>query len=70
MEKLDSSHNYFLNKSTYLNLRWIGIIGQFLTIIIVYIILKFKFNFFLSIIVVGFGTISNLFLFFFTKKSN
>jgi len=68
MEKLDSSHNYFLNKSTYLNLRWIGIIGQFLTIIIVYIILKFKFNFFLSIIVVGFGTISNLFLFFFYKE--
>ena len=65
MEKLESSHNYFLNKSTYLNLRWIGIIGQFLTINIVYLVFKFKFDFSYSLMVVAFGALSNIFLFFF-----
>ena len=32
---LNNPSNYFLNKSTYVNLRWIGIFGQFLTINIV-----------------------------------
>ena len=68
MEKLESSHNYFLNKSTYLNLRWIGIIGQFLTINVVYLIFKFKFDFSYSLTVVAFGALSNIFLFFFYKE--
>ena len=68
MEKLESSHNYFLNKSTYLNLRWIGIIGQFLTINIVYLVFKFKFDFSYSLMVVAFGALSNIFLFFFYKE--
>ena len=43
METSSVSKIYSLNKSTYINLRWIGIIGQFLTINIVYFIFKFDF---------------------------
>ena len=62
MEFVNSSSNYFLNKSTYINLRWIGIIGQFLTINIVAFIFKFEFNYILSNVIVIFGAISNIFL--------
>ena len=62
MEFVNSSSNYFLNKTTYVNLRWIGIIGQFLTINIVAFVFKFEFNFILSNLIVIFGAISNIFL--------
>ena len=57
MEFTNSSSNYFLNKSTYINLRWIGIIGQFLTINIVAFIFKFEFNYILSNVIVIFGAV-------------
>ena len=62
MDFIHSSSNYFLNKSTYINLRWIGIIGQFLTINIVAFVFKFEFNYTLSNIIVIFGAITNVFL--------
>ena len=61
-----SSH---LNKKTYVNLRWIGIIGQFVTINTVAFIFNFEFNFILANIVVFVGTLSNFFLFYFFKKN-
>ena len=61
-----SSH---LNKTTYINLRWIGIIGQFITINSVAFIFKFEFNFILANIVVLFGTLSNIFLLYYFKKN-
>ncbi len=63
-----ASNDYSLNKSTYLNLRWIGILGQLLTINIVTFILKFEFNFILANIVVIFGILSNIFLNSFVKE--
>ena len=48
METFPVSKIYSLNKSTYINLRWIGIIGQFLTINIVYFFFKFGFNIYLT----------------------
>ena len=68
MNFLESSDDYFLNKSTYINLRWIGIFGQFLTINIVAFIFKFDFNFVLSNIVVIIGAFSNIFLNYFNKS--
>ena len=62
MELLDPSSKYTLNKSTYINLRWIGIFGQFITINIVAFIFEFQFNYILSNIVVFLGGISNIFL--------
>ena len=32
MEFLNNSKNYSLNRKTYINLRWIAIIGQFIAI--------------------------------------
>ena len=61
-----SSH---LNKITYVNLRWIGVIGQFITINAVAFLFKFEFNFILANIIVLFGALSNIFLFYFFKKN-
>ncbi len=69
METTSVSNIYSLNKSTYINLRWIGIIGQFLTINIVYFIFKFQFNIYLTNLIVFLGVISNLILVYFYQKN-
>ena len=69
MELSINSKSSHLNKITYVNLRWIGIIGQFFTINIVAFFFKFEFNFILSNIVVFLGAISNIFLSNFFKKN-
>ncbi len=61
-----SSH---LNKITYVNLRWIGVIGQFITINTVAFLFKFEFNFLLANIIVLLGALSNIFLLYFFKKN-
>ena len=69
MELRGTSDNHLLNKNTYVNLRWIGIIGQFITINTVNFILKFEFNYILSNTVIFFGAISNLALIYFYKEN-
>jgi len=69
MELSDTSKTYTLNKKTYINLRWIGIIGQFITINLVSFYFKFEFNYILANIIVFFGGISNFFLMYFYKES-
>ena len=69
METTSVSNIYSLNKSTYINLRWIGIIGQFLTINIVYFIFKFQFNVYLTNLIIILGVISNLILVYFYQKN-
>ena len=54
-----------LNKSTYINLRWIGILGQFITINSVKFIFGFEFNFILSNVIIFIGALSNLYLIYF-----
>ena len=68
MEIFQSSKNYALNKSTYVNLRWIAIFGQIFTINIVAFIFKFEFNFIISNLVVLVGALSNLVLTYFHKE--
>ena len=70
MEFLNNSKNFSLNRKTYINLRWIGIIGQFITINSVAFIFKFEFNFILANIVVLFGTLSNILLIYYFKKKS
>ena len=61
---------YFsLKKSTYINLRWIAIIGQLLTINIVYFIFEFKFNYIFCNAPIFVGVLSNLYLFYINKKT-
>ena len=65
MEFGQTSKTYSLNKSTYINLRWIGIIGQFITINTVKFIFGFEFEFILSNII----SLSLKFLFFIKNRS-
>tara|TARA_B100000963_G_scaffold174129_1_gene151469 strand:- start:8577 stop:9857 length:1281 start_codon:yes stop_codon:yes gene_type:complete len=69
MKFFETSKYFSLKKSTYISLRWIAIIGQLLSIYIVYFFLKFDFNFFLSNLIVILGAISNLYLVFFYKRT-
>tara|TARA_X000000368_G_C22994336_1_gene695872 strand:+ start:102 stop:1379 length:1278 start_codon:yes stop_codon:yes gene_type:complete len=69
MEFKKASKNYSLNKFTYINLRWIGIVGQLLTIYSVKFIFNFEFNFIFTNIIIFLGAISNLFLIYFYKKT-
>ncbi len=69
MELSSSSKSSPLNKVTYVNLRWIGIFGQFVTINSVAFIFRFEFDFFLANLVVLIGALSNIFLFYYFKKN-
>ena len=69
MKFFETSKYFSLKKSTYISLRWIAIIGQLLSIYIVYFFLKFNFNFPLSNLIVLLGAISNLYLIFIYKKT-
>ena len=64
-----ASDTYFLNKTTYINLRWIAILGQLSTINIVAFYFQFDFNFILANFIVILGIISNFFLIFFHKQN-
>ena len=69
MKFFETSKFHSLKKSTYISLRWIGIIGQFISIIVVYFILDFDFDFFYSFLIILFGAISNVYLMFFHEKT-
>ena len=62
MELSKISETYSLNKSTYVNLRWIGIIGQFITINFVKFIFNFEFDYITANSIIFIGAISNIFL--------
>ena len=69
MKFFETSKYYSLKKSTYISLRWIAIIGQLISINIVYFYFNFDFNFILSNLVILVGVLSNLFLIFIYKKT-
>ena len=68
MDLKESVKTASLIKSTYVNLRWIGILGQFITINTVKFVFNFEFNFILSNLIIFVGVLSNLYLIFFYKK--
>jgi two-component system sensor histidine kinase RegB len=69
MKFFKTSKAYYLNKSTYINLRWIAIIGQFITINSVKFIFNFEFNYLLANFVIFLGALSNLYLIYFYNKN-
>ena len=69
MKFFETSKYYSLKKSTYITLRWIGIIGQLISIYFVYFYLNFDFDFISSNLIIAVGTLSNLFLIIFYKKT-
>ena len=58
-----------LNKSTYINLRWIGILGQLVAVYFVHFFLNSDFDFITSNIIIFLGIISNLYLILAYKKT-
>ena len=68
MEFFETSKYYSLKKSTYISLRWIGIIGQLISVNLVYFYFGFDFNFILSNLIILVGIVSNLYLIFIYVK--
>ena len=69
MKFFETSKFYSFKKSTYISLRWIAIIGQLISINVVYFILDFKFDFFYSFLIILVGVISNIYLIFIYEKT-
>ncbi len=69
MRFFEDSKYYSLKKSTYINLRWIGVIGQLISVYLVHFYFGFKFDFFLTNLAIFFGVLSNLYLIFIYKKT-
>ena len=68
MENSNISETYSLNRLTYVNLRWIGIFGQLITINSVKFIFDFDFDFIAANLIIFIGAISNIFLIYYYKK--
>ena len=62
MKFFETSKYFSLKKSTYINLRWIAIIGQLVTINLIYFVFNFKFNLILENSIILIGVLSNLYL--------
>ena len=69
MKFFETSKYYTLKKSTYISLRWIGIIGQIVTSYLVFFYFNFEFNFLYANLVIFFGILSNIYLMFAYNKS-
>ena len=69
MKFFETSKYYSLKKSTYITLRWIAIIGQLISVNLVYFYFNFKFDFFSCNLVIFFGILSNVYLTYVYKKT-
>ncbi len=69
MKFFETSKQYSFKKSTYINLRWIGIIGQLFSVNFVYLVLNFKFDYILSNLIILLGILSNFYLIYVYKKT-
>ena len=69
MKFFETSKYHSFKKSTYVSLRWIGIIGQLISVNFVYLVLNFKFDFLLCNFVIFLGIVSNLYLVFIYEKT-
>ena len=68
-EFFTSKDNIQLDKKTLVILRWIALVGQYLTISIVYFIFKFELPFFYCSLVIFIGVLTNFYLQFKFKKN-
>ena len=69
IKALDKSDLYSLNRSTYVNLRWIAFIGQLISIFFVQFILNFKFDYIPCLFAISLGVITNIYLQFKIKEN-
>ena len=69
MRFFETSKYFSLKKSTYINLRWIAIIGQLITINLIYFIFNFEFDLILENSIILIGILSNLYLIYINKHT-
>ena len=69
MRFFETSKYFSLKKSTYINLRWIAIIGQLITVNLIYFIFNFKFDLILENSIILIGILSNLYLIYINKNT-
>ena len=69
MKFFETSKYHTFKKSTYISLRWIGIVGQLIVINTVFFFLNFEFDFLAANLIIFVGVLSNLFLIFIYKKT-
>jgi two-component system, sensor histidine kinase RegB len=69
MKFFETSKYFSLKKSTYINLRWIAIIGQLITVNFIYFIFDFKFNLILENLIIVLGILSNFYLIYLNKNT-
>tara|TARA_B100000686_G_scaffold298568_1_gene331689 strand:- start:868 stop:2151 length:1284 start_codon:yes stop_codon:yes gene_type:complete len=69
MKFQETSNLFSLNRSTYINLRWIAYIGQLTAILVVQFYLNFKFNYIYCLLMVSVGILTNIYLEFKVKEN-
>jgi len=69
MEFFETSKYFSLKKSTYINLRWIAIIGQLITVNLIYFIFDFKFGIIYGNSIILIGILSNFYLIYINKNT-
>ena len=69
MKFFQNSELYTLNRSTYVNLRWIAFLGQIVSILTVEFIFEFKFNYIPCLGIIILGAITNILLQFQVKAN-
>ena len=69
MKFFETSKYFSLKKSTYINLRWIAIIGQLTTLNLIYFIFDFKFDLILGNLIILIAILSNLYLLHINKNT-
>jgi two-component system sensor histidine kinase RegB len=68
MKFFETSKYFSLKKSTYATLRWIGILGQLISINLVYFLFDLRFDFLTANFIILAGILSNFYLIFIYKK--
>jgi len=69
MRFFEASKLFSLNRLGYINLRWIAITGQLITVNLVKFYFGFEFDYLLTILIIFLSILSNFFLIFFYKKN-
>ena len=69
MKFFETSKYFSLKKSTYINLRWIAIIGQLITVNVIYFIFNFKFDLVLENLIILIGILSNFYLIYIHQRT-
>tara|TARA_B100000902_G_scaffold353380_1_gene364780 strand:- start:219 stop:1499 length:1281 start_codon:yes stop_codon:yes gene_type:complete len=69
MKFFETSKHYSFKKSTYITLRWIGIVGQLISVNFTYFFLNFEFDYVTSNLAIFLGILSNLYLIFIYQKT-